>query len=206
MNLIATTLSLSLTPLLLSTQAQASQVAVPIASVQSLKPAQPNSRSKVMTAESALRLKAEVSRHLSHLFELREKLERAIRKVQEALDKGEHVDLSAALIQAAESGIEMGEVTITVAKDSFGAILASERVACRLALTVLRDETIKGLSATVETMKKIPEMSRQIDTRKKTVITFDENRITSALNSDRIEMKGGMSREEKRRFILSHVS
>jgi len=205
MNFLTTTLSLSLAPLLLSTQAQASQVAVPIATAQSVKLTQSSGR-KGFTPEAALRLKADVSKRLAQLFELRLKLDRAIVKMQEAFDKGERVDLPAPLIHAAETGIEMGGVTITMARNSFETILASERVACRPALIELCNDTVNGLSATIETMKKIPELSKQIDARKKAVVVIDENRMANALNSDRIEMKAGMTREEKRRFILSHAS
>lgn len=205
MNFLTTTLSLSLAPLLLSTQAQASQVAVPIASAQSSKMTQASNR-RGLSPESALRLKAEVSKQLAQLFELRQRLERTIAKMQEAFDKGEYVDLSPSLNQAAESGIEMGEITIVMARDSFGRILAADRVACRPALVALQEDTIKGLSETIDAMKKIPELSKQIDARGKAVVVIDENRIATALNSDKIEMKAGMSREEKRRFILSHAS
>lgn len=205
MNLLTTTLGLSLAPLLLSTQAQASQVAVPIASAQSLKMTQTSGR-RGLSPDEALRLKADVSKRLLQLFAQRQKLERAIAKMQDAIDKGEHMDFPEHLIQAAESGIEMGEVTISMANDSFGSILTSERVACRPSLVALQVETISSLTATIETMKKIPELSKQMDIRKKAVVVIDENRIASALNSDKIVMKAGMTREEKRRFILSHAS
>lgn len=205
MNLLTTTLGLSLAPLLLSTQAQASQVAVPIANAHSAKLTMSSGR-KGITPETALRLKADVSKRLGQLFELRQKLDRAIAKMQDAFDKGEHVELPTPLIDAAEKGIEMGEITITMARLSFENILASDRVACRPALKLLCDDTVNGLSATIETMKKIPELSKQMDARKKAVVVIDENRMANALKSDRIEMKIGMTREEKRRFILSHAS
>ncbi|HFZ0536196.1 TPA: hypothetical protein ACIJO6_001524 [Klebsiella aerogenes] len=205
MNLLTTTLGLSLAPLLFSTQAQASQVAVPIASAQSLKMTQTSGR-RGLSPDEALRLKADVSKQLMQLFAQRQKLERAIAKMQDAIDKGEYMELPEHLIQAAKFGIEMGEVTISMANASFGSILTAERVACRPALMTLQDDTIKSLVATIVTMKKIPELSKQMDIRKKAVVVIDENRIASALNSDKIVMKAGMTREEKRRFILSHAS
>ncbi|EMD9275295.1 hypothetical protein VWV82_003938 [Cronobacter malonaticus] len=204
MNLI-TTLGLSLTPLLLSTQAQASSVAVPITTVQPLSNSAPY-RNRGMSPDAALRLKGDVSARLKQLFTIREKLENAIARIQVALDSGNPVQIPPALVKAAVSAISTGEVTVEIAEESFSRILSAERVACRPALEALKDETINGLVATIETMKKIPELSKQAESREAAVVAFDKERMSLAVNSDKIEMKPGMSREEKRRFILSHAS
>lgn len=204
MNLIAT-LGMGLAPLLLSTQAQATSVAVPITSVQQTTYT-PSQRNRGMTPDAALRLKGDVSGRLKQLFTIREKLENAIGRIQIALDNGTPVTIPAALVKAATSAISTGESTVEIAQESFSRILSAERVACRPALEALKDETINGLVATIETMKKIPELSKQAESREAAIVAFDKERMYLAVNSDKIEMKPGMSREEKRRFILSHAS
>ncbi|MGO2923877.1 MAG: hypothetical protein ACTIDX_17090 [Hafnia paralvei] len=204
MNLI-TTLSVSLAPLLLSTQVQATSVAVPIANAQPTNIA-PSARNRGMTAEAVLRLKGDVSQKLTHLFTVREKLDRALAKMQQAFDQGEYVDLPQTIVNSALAIIASAESTIDVTNDSFSRILSAERLVCRASLESLREETILGLTATIETMKKIPEFSKQLENREKTIVMIDQGRMALALNSDRIEMKSGMTREEKRRFILSQAS
>ncbi|WP_318369629.1 hypothetical protein [Enterobacter sp.] len=204
MNLIAT-FGMGLAPLLLSTQAQATSVAVPITSVQPQNHT-PSYRSRGMTPVAALRLKGDVSGRLKDLFIIREKLENAIARIQVALDGGAPVSIPAALVKAAVSAISTGEATVEIADESFSIILSADRVACRPALEALKDETIGGLIATIETMKKIPELAKQAESREAAIVAFDKERMSLAVNSDKIEMKPGMSREEKRRFILSHAS
>ncbi|WP_086869625.1 hypothetical protein [Kosakonia pseudosacchari] len=204
MNIFAT-LGMSLAPLLLTTQAQATNVAVSITSVQNIT-YNPSFRSRGMTPDAVLRLKGDVSGHLKQLFVIRDKLEKGIAKLQIAFDNGEPVHLTQALVSAAIAGISTGEAAVEITEDSFSRILSADRVACRTALEALKAETLTGLFATIETMKKIPELAKQTAEREKAVIAFDKNRMSLALASDKIEMTPGMSREEKRRFILSHAS
>lgn len=204
MNIFAT-LGISLAPLLLTTQAQATNVAVSITSAQNITYT-PSFRTRGMNPDVALRLKGDVSGHLRQLFVIRDKLEKGIARLQFALDSGEPVLLSSALVSAALAGISSGEAAIEMTEDSFSRILSADRVACRPALEALKAETLTGLFATIETMKKIPELAKQTAEREKAVISFDKNRMSLALKSDKIEMIPGMSREEKRRFILSHAS
>ncbi|UKY38198.1 hypothetical protein [Pantoea dispersa] len=204
MNFIAT-LGLGLAPLLLSTQAQAASVAVPIASVQPSQKAS-SSRARGITPEAALRLKTDVSDRLADLFSVREKLEKAIGRLQISFDRGEHVEIPGELESAFAAAITAGESALVIVDTSFSKILGAERVACKPSLEALKAETIGGLVATIETMKKLPELSKQIQEKEAAVVTFEKERMSIALNSDKIEMKSGLSREEKRRLILSHAS
>lgn len=200
-----TALSIGLTPLLISTQVQVPSVAAPIANAQ---PAglTSSARSRGMSAESVIRLKSEVSQNLAALFTGNVKLERALARMQKAFDNGEDIELSQTVINSALAVIGSAESNIEVAQDAFNIILSADRLPCRGSLEKLRDETMSGLIATIETMKKIPEFAKQIEEREQTVVVIDTTRMDIALNSDRIQMKAGMTREEKRQFILSHAS
>ncbi|EIT7187704.1 hypothetical protein MZT64_001425 [Serratia marcescens] len=201
----ALALSIGLTPLLLTTQVQATSVAVPIANAQPTGLAS-SAKNRGLSAESAIRLKSEVSQKLAQLFAANVKLEKALARMQKAIDDGEHIEISQTVINSAHAVIGSAESNIDVAKDAFDKILSADRLACRTSLEKLRDETMNGLIATIETMKKIPEFGKQIEQREHTVVVIDSSRMDIALNSGRIDMKPGMTREEKRQFILSHAS
>ncbi|WP_447868605.1 hypothetical protein [Rahnella aceris] len=205
MKALTATLSIGLTPLLLTTQVQAVGVAFPIASAQ---PAGMTSsaRSRGMSPESVIRLKSEVSQKLAQLFAGNVKVEKVLARMQKAFDNGESVELSQIAINSAYAVIGSAESNIEVAQDAFKIILSADRLTCRASLEKLRDETMNGLISTIETMKKIPDLAKQIEERQQTVVIIDTARMDLALNSDRIEMKRGMTREEKRQFILSHAS
>lgn len=204
MNLF-TTLGVGLAPLLLSTQAQATSVAVPITRVQ---PAEFTSaaRGRGMTPEDVLRLNGEISPLLSQLLDFNRDLEEGIDVLHTAIGKGERVEISQSLVNSADSSIESAKASMALAQEAFGYVLSVERIACRPMLEELQTKTIAGIAASIETMKKIPELSKQASEQTKAVVAFEQDRMSVALNSDRIEMKPGMSREEKRRFILSHAS
>ncbi|MFS7192755.1 MULTISPECIES: hypothetical protein [Serratia] len=201
----ALALGIGLTPMLLTTQVQATSVAVPIANAQSTDLTS-SARSRGMSAESAIRLKSEVSQKLAKLYVGNAKLEKALARMQKAFDDGEHIEISQTVINSANAVIGSAESNIDVAQDAFEKILSPDRLTCRASLEKLRDETMNGLIATIETMKKIPEFGKQIEQREHTVVVIDSSRMDIALNSGRIEMKVGMTREEKRQFILSHAS
>ncbi|MGL4926536.1 MAG: hypothetical protein ACRC4K_06860 [Plesiomonas shigelloides] len=191
--------------LILATQAQATNVAVPIAN------AQPtglttSARNRGLSAESVIRLKNEVSQKLERLFAVNVKLENALARMQKAIADGEHVEISQTVINSAYAVIRSAESNIDVANDAFDTILSADSLVCRISLEKLRDDTMSGLRATIETMKKIPEFAKQIEQREHSVVVIDSSRMDIALNSGRIDTKIGMTREEKRLFILSHAS
>jgi len=205
MKAFTTTLSVGLTPLLFSTQLQATSVAVPIANVQ---PARLTSsaRSRGMSAEAVIKLKNEVTQKLSLLFSSREKLDKGIARLQTAVDNGQEVVLTPTQVKAATAIIGSAESAIEVAQGVFSNILDAEHLPCRASVESLRDETVSGLNDTINTMKKISKIAEQIADRQRTVIVIDPERMAIAINSDKIQMKQGMTREEKRQFILSQVS
>ncbi|EKN6017352.1 hypothetical protein DVQ57_22460 [Yersinia enterocolitica] len=204
MNALAT-LSIGLTPLLLTTQVQAIDVAVPLANAE---PAglTAAARNRGMSAQAAIRLKSEVSDKLKKLFVGNVKLEQALARMQKAFDNGEHVELSQTSLNSALAVIGSAESNKEMAQDVFAKILSAEQLVCRGSLEQLRDETMSGLNATIETMKKIPDFAKKIEARENSVVVLDHTRMDIALSSDRITMKQGLTREEKRQFILSHAS
>ncbi|WP_293649594.1 hypothetical protein [uncultured Pantoea sp.] len=193
---------LALTTVFCTTQAQAVQTPsitynYVIASVK------PSERRGVSFLTFARGMKA----HLKRLSTKRQELDVVIEQIYRERPTSSDFLIPEVVSSGASRLIEVVRDNIMQSQEVFDTIIAKLDQDEAQQANLLRAETVKELNLVITSMESIIEINTAIANEIQTdpVVIFDIARMENALKGDTIIAPSGLSREEKRKFILSHA-
>lgn len=200
---------LAILPLFCSAQVQLSQTTTPIVKIVK-KATSPSGRNVVKSRENKNVFDGfyqEINDKISRLEQARILLEREVSQTMDNIDcvyfSDDELGRTAKLIDKTTDGIIRAKAVIS---KSFESILNDPRLKDLTFAADLRNRALKGMDNLMLTINKVVDLKEALENRQKTVVVFDVDRMNTAINSTRYRAPNGLSREERRKFILDRAT
>ncbi|WP_273839350.1 hypothetical protein [Providencia rettgeri] len=199
---------LAILPLFCSAQAQISHTKAPIVKIASKANFNCDGGRKLCSSESVFdSFYQDLSERVSRLEEARVLLEREVDKsltdINNVRISKDELNKLARRVSKAISGIETAKVVIS---ESFDSIFTDPELKDLSFAADLRDRALKGMDNLMLTINKVIELRETLENRQETIVVIDIDRMNHAINSTRHSAPKGMTREERRKFILSRAT
>jgi len=195
--------SLALTTVFCTTQAQAVQTPS-VTYNYVISAVKPNERRGLGFLSFSKAMKA----HLKSLSTQRQELDVVIEQI--CLEKPKPMDflVPEVVLNGASRTIDVVRDNIMQSQDVFDTLIANLDQDEAYQAELLRSDTVKELNLVIASMERIININSAVnndDVQIEPVVLFDIARMENALKGDTIMVPPGLSREEKRKFILSHA-
>jgi hypothetical protein len=146
--------------------------------------------------------------HLKRVSVQRQELDVVIEQI--SLEKPKPLDflVPEVVLNGATRTIDVVRDNIMQSQEVFDTLIANLDQDEAYQAELLRNDTVKELNLVIASMERIININSAVnndDVQSEPVVLFDIARMENALKGDTIMVPPGLSREEKRKFILSHA-
>ncbi|MEX6157882.1 hypothetical protein [Providencia manganoxydans] len=203
-----TYVGLAILPLFSSAHDQVKQTKAPIVEIAKKANIETNGVRRFCSPENAYdSFCQDVLERISRLEESASLLEIAIDKSLQDIENirfsSDELSLLKKQVNKTISGIASAKKVIS---KSFESIMKDPELKDLSFAADLRDRALKGMDELMLTINKVVNLKDALESRQETVIVIDVNRMNVAMSSVKHSAPKGMTREERRKFILSRAN
>ncbi|HCT3784463.1 hypothetical protein [Proteus mirabilis] len=198
---------LAILPLFFSAQAQIGQTKAPIVAVAKTTSVCTDAVDASVSESVFENFYQNISEQISRLEQARLLLDDEVNKSLDNIDviKFSSEELSKITKLVGRTTTAIGH-TKGVISESFDSILKDPKLKILSPIADLRDRALKGMDNLMLTINKVSELRKTLENRQETIVVIDIDRMNHAINSTRHSAPKGMTREERRQFILSRAT